>query len=279
MHELPTSLTRHDRLHVALVTIVTLLSVTAPLRAQPASTPRTGVIDQAGIIDAQTTNALNAILLELEQRNLAQMRIVTIRSTNGRDLHEFAMELAREWKLGDATKHNGILMIIAHSDRKYRTITGQGIEGALPDLFLDRVQNECFLPNFRKGNFSAGIYLATVAIANQVATEAGTTLSGMPATPPAVKSRTGEDRPGDGGASCFFMFIIVLVLVSSLSRSSRRGIRGSSGLGNLVAGMMLGRMLGGGGWGSSHRGGSFGGGGFGGGGGGSFGGGGSGGSW
>ncbi len=271
----------------ALTAMIVALVVAAPAMAVPDSAPRTGVIDEVGIIDGQTKNALNAVLLELEQKNLAQMRILVIRSTNGRDLHDYAMELSRKWKLGDANKDNGVLMIVAHGDRKYRVITGQGIEGALPDLYLDGAARQLLVPRFRQGDYAGGIYALTSDIAQRIAADAGQSLALKTATPAPQPQRRGRGGRTVGGAcfSSLFMVIVLLSLLGSFTGRRRYGRRGGVDMGGLVTGMLLGSLLGGrrggGGWssGGGFGGGGFGGGGFGGGGGGSFGGGGAGGGW
>ncbi len=268
--------------------------VGAPRRAVavPNNTPHTGIVDEAGIVDAKTQSAINALLLQLEQSGLGQMRVLTIPTTGGRDIHDYAMEVARNWQLGDRKKDNGILMVVAYNDRKYRVITGEGIESALPDLYLDRTARELLVPRFKQGDYAGGIYYLVEAIAQRVASEAGVTLNAG-YSPPVVKYRTrrgGAPAVGACVQMCFMVFIMVIVIGLAISRRRlaygrgyRSGFGGSPG--GFLTGMILGSMLGGGrrhggGWGS---GGGFGGGGFGsgfgGGGGGSFGGGGAGGSW
>ncbi|HWL93367.1 MAG TPA: TPM domain-containing protein [Phycisphaerae bacterium] len=274
------------RLLIGMVALCLFLPTSA--FAVPETTPLIGVVDEASIIDSATEKALNAILLELEQKKLAQMRILTIQTTGGRDLHDYAMELARAWKLGSAEKDNGVLMVIAVADRKYQTITGEGIEGPLTDGFLGDTQRDHIVPNFRRGNYAMGIYEATNAISQRIASDAGVSLTGAAAPVQPRASRGSRRGVRAGGMACFIFLVIAMMVIGSISRRGRRGgrRRGGWGAGDLLTGMILGSLLNsgrrGGGWGGSS-GGSFGGGGgfggFGGGGGGSFGGGGAGGSW
>jgi len=252
--------------------------------AQPTDTPRTGIIDMAGVVDAKTEAGLNNWLLALEKKTGAQLKVLTIESTRGQDIHSYAMELARRWRLGDKEKDNGVLVVIAVADRKYTTVVGQGIEDTLPDLYTHTIAEKYFVPNFRRGDFATGIYEGTVALAKKVAADEGVQLSG---SPPAPKRRSGRSarRSRGGGVPCFSVLIVFILFGSILGGSRRRHYGAWSGGGFLQA-MLLGSLMsglfrgGGRGWsgGSGFGGGGFGGG-FGGGGGGSFGGGGSSGGW
>lgn len=273
---------RSFALTLSMASAIALFLPTA-LYGVPTTTPRIGVVDEAGIIDPTTEQAINNILRDLEQSGVAQMRVLTIASAGGRDLHDYAMELSRHWKLGQEKADNGILMVIAHRDRKYETITGEGIEDDLTDSYLGDMQRRLLVPNFRRGDYSRGIYEAVGAIAARVAEKAGVTLT--PATyKPAPRSSRGAGRVT--GLACLAFVIMIIVALASarrrfgLQRNYRRGFGfGGPGAGNFLAGMLLGSLMnsgrrGGGGFSSGGFGGGFGGGG-----GGSFGGGGAGGSW
>lgn len=246
---------------------------------------RQGINDYANVVNSGTEQALNAYLLELEQKTGAQLRVLTIKSTKGRDLYSYTMELAQREKLGQADKDNGVVVAIAVKDRKWRIVTGEGIEDTLPDLYCDSVAQQYFIPNFKRGDFSTGIYQGAVAMAQKVAADAGVTLSGAPKMK--IQKSRRRTRSSRGGVPCFVIFFLFIVIGSILG-GRRRRYYGTWGGGGLWQGILLGTLLNsatrsssswsaGSGWSGGFGGGGFGG--FGGGGGGSFGGGGAGGSW
>ncbi len=65
--------------------------------------------------------------------------------------------------------------------RKYRIEVGYGLEGVLPDSLVGGIGRQYLVPYFRKGDYSTGIYGATLVIANKIAADAGVTISAMPA--------------------------------------------------------------------------------------------------
>lgn len=57
----------------------------------------------------------------------------TIETLNGQDIETKANDLFRELGLGDSEKNNGLLLLIALNDRKFRLEVGYGLEGTIPD--------------------------------------------------------------------------------------------------------------------------------------------------
>ena len=231
--------------------------------------PPAPVVDLAGIIDESVQTKLNGLLRELEQKTTVQMAILTVKSLQGKSLEEFSLGIAHDkWRLGQKGKDNGILLVIALDDRKYRIEVGYGLEGILPDSLVGSIGRQYLVPNFRKGDYSIGIYAATLAVVNEIARNAGVKISGMPAPSAVSPGKARQKSTGFAGKIIsLFFFLVILIVAIKRPRS-------------LLTLMLLSSMGGRRGyWGGS--GGGFGGGGFGsfGGGGGGFGGGGASGSW
>jgi uncharacterized protein len=197
------------------------------------------------------------------------MAILTVKSLQGQSLEEFSITVAHDkWKLGQKGKDNGVLLMIALNERKYRIEVGYGLEGILPDSLVGGIGRQYLVPYFRKGDYSSGIYAATLAIANKIAQEAGVKITGMPAVNKV--SPVGDHQKSSGFLGKIISLLFFLAILIIFIKNPR----------SFLALMLLSALSGRRGyWGSS--GGGFGGGGFGsfGGGGGGFGGGGASGSW
>jgi len=246
------------------------LFVTPAFAVQPAlpQQPLNHVVDLAGIIDDGAEAQLDGYLLELEQKTTAQFIVLTVTSLEGESLEDFSITTANDkWKLGQKGKDNGILLVVALNDKKYRFETGYGLEGILPDSLTGSIGREYLVPNFRKGDYSTGVTSAALAVANVIASANGVEITGMPK----LQARTypaGRQR-GGGLAGKILTLLFLLGAVILFIKNPR-----------LFLLLLFASSMGGGrrdGWGG---GGGFGGGGsFGGGGGGGFGGGGSSGGW
>ncbi len=227
--------------------------------------PRSAIVDEVGVIDSNTRTGLNNWLLELERRTTAQVRVLIVNSTRGVDIHDYALDVVEKelGGLGKQGKDNGALIVVAVKDRRYRFEIGEGLEGAAPDLYCERLARKYFVPNFRGGNYGIGIYGATVALARKIAGESGVQLSGNPPAP-APRHRGRRRRGGVPGCGMVGMLLLFGIFSGGAAMRRRRHYGSWSG-GGLLQGMLLGSMLSGlgrsgGGWG----GGGFGGGGFGG---------------
>ncbi len=243
--------------------------------------PGTYVVDRAGIIDDPVERQLEGWLRELEQKTTAQVKVLTVPSTDGEDFFSFVQRHAELWKLGHAGRDNGALIAVAVKEHQVRIQTGYGIEPILPDSWCGTVSRKVFAAHFKRGAYSEGIYQGTIAVANKVADAANVTLTGIP------DFRYAASRGAPVAAVCgvgLVPFIVLIIVISSISR--RRRHYGRWGGGRLMEGLFWGAMINNmmGGRRSSWGRGGFGGGsgsGFGGsfGGGGRFGGGGGGASW
>ena len=249
--------------------LVILSSATGIYAADIPVPPPAPVVDLAGIIDDSVKTKLNGYLRELEQKTTAQVAILTIKSLAGQSLADLSITIAHEkWKLGQKGKDNGVLVLVALNDRKYRIEVGYGLEGILPDSLVGGIGRQYLVPYFKKNDYSTGIYAAALVIANEIAKEAGVTISGLPAVKKTDSAKTRKRSSGPYGKVISLLFFLVVLIIFIKNPRS------------FLALMLLSSMGGRRGhWGGS--GGGFGGGGFGsfGGGGGGFGGGGASGGW
>ncbi len=152
-----------------LCILLALLTVPANALEIPAKPP-SHVVDLAEVIDLAYEQKLNAFLTELGHKTTANIVVLTVHTTAGESIEQFSLHIANDlWKLGDAKENNGLLVLIAVKDRRYRIEVGVGLEKTLPDEFCHTVGEQYFVPNFRAGNFGKGIYEGTLALANEVA--------------------------------------------------------------------------------------------------------------
>lgn len=255
---------------IPIIIILVWLWADGILAADVESAPKTYVADRAGVIDPDTEKALIGLLQELEQKTKGQKTqarivVLTVNTTDGMDIHQYAFERADTWKFGTNRKSTSVLIVVAVKDKKYWTEVGYEHEAILTDGYVGEVGRQYFEPHFKAGRFGQGIYEGTAKMAQKIAQERGVTLSGMPDIRPMTS------QPGLAHILLGILPIIFLLLIlgGGASRGRHRNM--------LFWGFLAGSMMGGRSGGFGGGGGGFGG--FGGGGGGGFGGGGAGGSW
>jgi uncharacterized protein len=226
------------------------------------------VVDQAGVMSAASKSDVEAKSKALEDKSGIQLVVATVKSLQGSDIETYANQLARFWKLGEAKKNNGVLLLVAPNEHKVRIEVGYGLEGTLTDALSSVIIASAILPRFKTNDYSGGIERGVDGI---ISVLSGDSAEWQPK--PTVRNDKAENI--DSLLPLLFtLFLIFFVWYL---------IRNAGGGRPPGPGSRSGPIIFPGGWGgSSDWGGGGGGGGFGGGfsgGGGSFGGGGASGSW
>jgi uncharacterized protein len=232
---------------------VALLLVLSAAQAEPIAKlkPTDYVNDFAHVLDQNATAQIDEICREIDQKAHAQIAVVTIHSTDGADIESYAVDLFHQWGVGSKSTDRGVLILYAIDDHRARIEVGYGLEPILPDGKVGGFQREA-IPLMRAGNYSAALLLVTSRVATTIAQDAGVQLTTHQLVAPPSQR---VEQPGGGMSAGGILLLIVVALIVLFT--PLRGI---------LFGMLIGNILGGGGY--RGGGGSWGGGGFGGGGGG-----------
>src|ERR1700730_3489692 len=115
------------------------------------------VVDEANVLDAATRAALTDKLAALEAKTTDQLVVVTLKSLQGTSIEDFGVQLGRHWQIGQKDKNNGVLLIVAPSERKVRIEVGYGLEGTLTDAVSRFIIENAITPRFRANDFPGGI--------------------------------------------------------------------------------------------------------------------------
>ena len=146
------------RVAAALPALCLVLLAAAPVIAQPSFPQLAGrVVDEAHLLSNEDRATLTAELADLEAKSSDQLVVVTLNSLQGYDIADFGYQLGRSWGIGRAGMNNGALFIIAPNERKVRIEVGRGLEPVLTDLMTKIIIENAILPEFRRGDFAAGI--------------------------------------------------------------------------------------------------------------------------
>jgi len=233
--------------------------------------PRGLVNDFANVIPAASAARIERIAQDVRDKSKGEMAIVTLSDLGGRDPMDVALQIGREWKvgnlapIGDASRNAGVVILVVPKESaqdgrgRCRILTGQGTEGFITDATTGEICREA-TPLFAQRDYGAGIQLVALRVAQRYAQEFGFTLdTAFDAPAYAPPSRRPAPVERGGGINPIVLLIILFIVLSLLGGGRRRGC------------MPIFIPFGGGGWGGGG-GGGWGGGGFGGGGGGGFGG-------
>ncbi len=227
------------------------------------------ITDNAGIINAEYMQKIGDLLNHIEQNTTAEVAVLTVKSLEGEDKAEYAIEVGQRSGIGKGDVDNGLLLIIAMDDGQgngkgaYFVATGYGLEGTLPDATVTQINNEVLLPYLKKGKETGDITYYGQGIYEEMSV-----FEGLLTNNSEIVSKYGaSSSPGAEGGDILWIIIIIIVVIGIIFILVSFSNGGSGGSGGYSSG--------GGGWGGSggsgggsSGGGGFGGGGFGGGGGG-----------
>ena len=158
---------------VSLLCVSLMTPPTAPAAELPK--PHGLVTDLAGVLDADGKAGIEALLRETQQNTSAEIALATVPSLDGRTVEDYANALFNEWGVGKRGKDNGVLVLVAPTERKIRIEVGYGLEPVLPDGLAGEIIRTDFLPEFRAGRFQSGIvkgirHIAAIVVANHTLT-------------------------------------------------------------------------------------------------------------
>ncbi len=158
-----------------LLPILLLLSFTH-IAAQRAYSPdevpnvnlrdrREFVADPEGLMSPEARQRVNQLLSQVRAQTTAEVAVAIVPSIGDLDPESFTEELFRKWGIGKADKDNGVLLLIAPSDRIARIETGYGAEGTLTDAAAATIIRNEIAPAMREGRLDAAVEGATASIA------------------------------------------------------------------------------------------------------------------
>ena len=139
--------------------IILLWCITTPLFAEfiVPPLPSSPIYDEVGLLSVEEKTTLEQAILTLEKETNHQIGIAIIKSLQGRVIEEVWIVLARSWWIGQKWLDNGLLILIAPTEREMRIEVGRGLEWVMTDLMSQRIIDENFTPHFKEWNYGAGL--------------------------------------------------------------------------------------------------------------------------
>lgn len=228
---------------------------------------QTSVYDYANLLSSSEKSQLEEKLIKYSDSTSTQIVVITIESLKGEDIGILTPKWAHLWGIGDKDKDNGVLILLAKTERKIWISAGYGLEDRLTAGIGGQIVRNYITPEFKKGDYYGGLNIGLDQIFKVFTGKYKGT-----------RKENKNEEPFPIGL--IFLIIIIVIFLISKGKNDNNGFGGGSpSLLDVIILSNLGRSSGG----SFNSGGSFGGGssgGFGGGfGGGGFSGGGSGGDW
>ena len=131
------------------------------------------VNDFADLLPPEAEARVSETLRLAREETGVQMVLVTMESTAanggvGEPIADYAKRLFNHWGVGDAERNDGILILVARTDREMRIALGSGYP-VIWDNAAQRVIDRFMLPEFREDRYAEGIELGVTGAVDLLA--------------------------------------------------------------------------------------------------------------
>ena len=205
-------MTKLRRLAAALLVVA---AVTVTVRAQSLPRLTAPVNDFAHLIDSESAREMDRRIRALEAKTKDAIVVATVDTIGSAgSIEDYAVKRFEKSGVGQKSKDNGLLIVVAKTERKVRIEVGYGLEEFITDGFAGDVIRRQFLPSFRENAYGAGLLAGTTVIINRIADKRGVTLDDVP--------KAASNNDGRGSRLGFLPFILLIILILVISRTRRR---------------------------------------------------------
>lgn len=205
-------------------------------------------LDNANVLSEELEGEIYFANKLLTEACGAQIVVVTLDTTGRQAIDVYAYNLLNEWGVGDASRNNGFVLLLAIDDDDYYASTGAGLTGKFPADVIKDFYDAYLEDDFAAKNYEAGVkkffeatferiaftYNADVTIDDAIAAykayaaknSATNDFGGYTGSRRSSAVNDDYRRDEDSGIGLGFvlvvLLIIVLVVVMSKGRRARR---------------------------------------------------------
>ncbi|WP_045522413.1 TPM domain-containing protein [Neobacillus niacini] len=168
------------------------------------------VQDFAKVLTPDEIAEIRSLGRKIEDQTTAQISVLTVDTIGENTIEEYANEAFRQYGIGNEKENNGVLLVIAVTERLIRIEVGYGLEGRIPDGKAGRILDEHAIPYLQNNQHNKAIIETYKALANEVLAEYGKA-GGLPTTDKQAQPSTGDE--GLGIPSWLLIIIVVVVVI------------------------------------------------------------------
>jgi len=175
-----------------------------PLERLVSPRPSHWVLDTTGTLSPRDISMIDSRVEEVRQRTGGEIAVVVVDSTDGQPPRDYATALANRWLIGDQAKRNGILILLAKSDRRAEIALAKGIDGERETGVARDIMERSMVPRFKAGDYPGGLYAGVEGAAERILDDPGTPAGSDPlraGSGSAVSDQGSKGLVGSPGAS------------------------------------------------------------------------------
>jgi uncharacterized protein len=143
-----------------VVGLILLLSCAFSMNISSITNTNHYMNDYSGTLSAAQIQDLESKLTTVSKDGNIEIGIWLIDSTDGKPISDYALELGNKFGVGNKGRYDGVVILVAVTDRDYFISTAKGAETMLTDIQVHDIEQKDFDPNFKNGDFYTGLSLA-----------------------------------------------------------------------------------------------------------------------
>jgi uncharacterized protein len=212
---------RNLRVLCGLVAIAILL-VASTARAQEIPALTQPVNDFANVLDPTSEAATADLIRSLQQASGDVVVVATIDTfAPYADLREYAVRMFENGGrgIGQRGKDNGLLVVVAVTDRQVWIEVGYDLEEFITDGFAGETSRQFMAPEFRRGAYGAGVLAGVSRLIARIAERRNVTMKGVRPDPTPSVPTIGS------GQHVLIALFILFAVINAIAGRTRRGRR------------------------------------------------------
>ena len=182
----------------AILALACLFACGLRVRAQEGNLlpPREGsVTDFANVLDYAVSKRLENMLANLKERAGIELAVLTVKTTGGKEISDYSLQVAREWSIGTMqSKGNGLLLVVSTDDGKFFTQVSRRARGELPDGLIGEMGSRMREP-FGRGSYGEGLLAAVETFITKLAERRGFSIEGIDQAQSTTASQPPQQTP------------------------------------------------------------------------------------
>ncbi len=127
-----------------------------------------GILDRAELLTAAQEDSISSLIQGLKRDVGSEVFVLTVNTLAYEKLEELSLRMADSLRIGRSTHNDGLLIMVALTDRKARIEVGTGLENIIRDEIAARVMRNTIVPNFEKEKYSLALYTAVSEISTLI---------------------------------------------------------------------------------------------------------------
>lgn len=143
-------------LFLSVLMVLSPTMVSASINAPERTSNTTWVEDYANVLSPQTEAYIQEYSQRLADEHSACIMVVTVDFVTG-TMADYTLAVFNQWKLGDGTLNNGVLLMLSIGDDDYYMMIGRGLEKSFPIHDIQELLDTYLEPGFANKNYDAGV--------------------------------------------------------------------------------------------------------------------------